>query len=80
MGFDILINTLLKAMGYSKEEFDSGITKIKSELDTFTTRAIGTEQRVESIVINQEINHNKLLEIEKLLKQLVEKDSSKSEE
>ena len=80
MGFDILINTLLKAMGYSKEEFDHGIAKIKSELDAFTARAIGTEQRVESIVINQEIHHNKLLEIEKLLKQLVEKDSSKSEE
>lgn len=49
MGMDLLINALLKAAGYSKEQFDSFAKGAVNEFHIFKQRAIDTETRIANL-------------------------------
>jgi hypothetical protein len=49
MGMEMLINALLKAAGYSKEDFETFVKRIIDEFNIFKKRAFDTEKRVNEL-------------------------------
>jgi len=49
-GMDMLVNTLLKAAGYSKEDLDKGIATAKTKFSEFDARFVALETNVGKIL------------------------------
>lgn len=50
---DMLVNALLKALGFTREQFDAQLEVLKKDLAIFTRRAENSEARISEILENQ---------------------------
>jgi hypothetical protein len=52
-GTEIMVNTLLKACGFSREQLDEALENAKTKFDEFELRAIQLDERIRRIENNQ---------------------------
>lgn len=67
MGIEMLINAVLKAMGYRKDDFDKGVEYAKTEFELFRRRAEDSERRLVDVQSDLLATRESLQRIEILL-------------
>lgn len=52
-GIEMMIGALLKAVGFSREQFDGTLTTVKTEFDTMKKRAVSAEESLAALMEGQ---------------------------
>lgn len=52
-GIEMMVNALLKAVGFSREQFDSTLHVARTEFDTMKSRAVNAEESLAALMRGQ---------------------------
>lgn len=52
-GIEMMVSALLKAVGFSREQFDGTLSTVKAEFDAMKTRALNAEKALDALMQSQ---------------------------
>lgn len=50
---EVLVNAIMKALGFTREQFDAHVAQLKNDVAVFAQRAENTEAQISEILENQ---------------------------
>jgi hypothetical protein len=52
-GIEMMVSALLKAVGFSREQFDGTLSTVKTEFDAMKSRAVNAEESLAAVMRGQ---------------------------